>query len=181
MKGFKHYSEYEDNIIKSNYKTTRNGTIGSLIGRSSDSVKHRMKKLNLKRSPIEVSTMQKLPNSGQFKKGNTPHNTSKTGNGTIVKRKDRCGRVYKYIRTSLNVWELLQRVEYAKTYGSIPKGYVIYFKDGNSLNCKISNLECISNAELLRRNHHDIPEPIKKTKKLINKLSIAIKNQEKNG
>lgn len=183
MKGFKHYSEYEDNIIKANYKTTQNKVIGDIIGRSSDSVRHRMVLLNLKRTKQELLNIQKIPNSGHFKAGRLPHNTSKLGNGAIVIRKDKNGKPYKYIRTNLGVWELLQRVEYIKAHGNIPKGYVVYFKDGNSLNCKVSNLDCISRAqhlERLRQIHNDLPKPIKQTKKLINKLSRAIQNQEKN-
>lgn len=181
MKGYKHYNTKEDNIIKKHYKTKSNIAIGKLLGRSADSVKHRMKKLELKRTPNQVKRLLKAPNAGHFKKGRIPHNTSKIGNGAIVERREKSGRIYKYIRTSLGVWELLQRVNYAKKHGPIPSGHVVIFLDGNSLNCELSNLKCITKAEHLKRNYRDLPEPIKQTKRLINKLSRAIQTQEKNG
>ena len=45
------------------------------------------------------------------------------------------------------------RVVYQEHYGEIPKGYVIYHKDGNKENDNPENLEAISRAELLKRNN----------------------------
>jgi len=50
-----------------------------------------------------------------------------------------------------------KRISYARYqygYKEIPKGHIIYHKDGDPLNNKRSNLECISRAELCRRNCH---------------------------
>lgn len=44
------------------------------------------------------------------------------------------------------------RVIYQKCFGRIPKGYVIYHKDGDNKNDHPSNLEAISRKELQRRN-----------------------------
>jgi hypothetical protein len=49
-------------------------------------------------------------------------------------------------------WETEARVKWEKHRGSIPEKHVIYHTDGNSLNNKLSNLECISRAQLLWRN-----------------------------
>ena len=44
------------------------------------------------------------------------------------------------------------RKVYIETYGEIPKGYVIYHKNGDSFDDRPSNLEAISRAELMKRN-----------------------------
>lgn len=43
------------------------------------------------------------------------------------------------------LWELYNQMD-------VPKGYVVYCKDGNSENLDISNLELITRRELLKRN-----------------------------
>lgn len=45
------------------------------------------------------------------------------------------------------------RYNWIQVYGEIPKGYVIYHKDGDKYNDEIENLECISRAELIRINN----------------------------
>lgn len=97
----------------------------------------------------------------RFKKGNIPHNTHEDGNGAIVSRKDKSGRYYKYIRTSLGVWELYHRVLWEKEHGEIPDSHVIMFIDGNSENVCLENLKLISKTEHMYRNSmHDYPEEI---------------------
>lgn len=85
-----------------------------------------------------------------FKKGNLPGNTLKDGEITI--RKNKLGTPYFHIRLSLGKWEYLHRVLWEKENGTIPKGFNVSFKDGNTANCKIENLELISNAELMNKN-----------------------------
>jgi hypothetical protein len=86
----------------------------------------------------------------RFKKGNKPRQTKYDGAVTV--RRDKCGREYKMIRISESRWELLHRHLWEEHHGAIPAGYNIVFRDGNSLNCTVENLECISNEELLERN-----------------------------
>lgn len=79
-----------------------------------------------------------------FKKGQLPHNTKHDGAISIRKR-------YYWIRTSLKKWKQLHRYLWEEANGPIPKGMIITFKDGNSLNCTLENLEMISRQENLRR------------------------------
>lgn len=44
------------------------------------------------------------------------------------------------------------RVVYERAYGKIPKGYVIYHKDGDRHNDDIDNLVAISRSELMKKN-----------------------------
>lgn len=103
---------------------------------------------NAGRTGVRVS-----PHS-EFKKGNQPANTLHDGAITIRTDRDKNGRVfkYKYIRVAKGKWELYHRYVWKLLFGSIPLGNVIIFKDGDSMNCAIDNLECITKAENARRN-----------------------------
>lgn len=72
------------------------------------------------------------------------------------------------------------RYLYRKHYGSIPKGHKIRFKDGNTLNCVIENLECVSCAHMAQINsYHRYPIELKRTIRTLNKLNKTITNYEK--
>lgn len=118
-----------------------------------------------------------------FKKGQQPKNTYKQ-DGVIVVRYDHKkrenSRPYKWIRISVNKWKPLHRYIWKQVHGKIPKGHIIIFKDGNTMNCVIENLECISKQEnMLRNSKHDIPIEIIPTKLLINKINKKIQQHEK--
>lgn len=98
---------------------------------------------------MSAETIEKTK-ATRFKKGNKPHNTM--FDGAITIRKDSNGGQYMYIRISKDNWELYHQVVYRKEFGAIPKGHLLRFKDGNSLNVTIENLECITKAEHARRN-----------------------------
>jgi hypothetical protein len=88
--------------------------------------------------------------STRFKKGNVPHNTRSDFEISI--RKDKSGIPYQYIRVSMGKWELLQRHVWEHHHGKIPAKHVISFRDKNSLNCNIDNLELLSMADNALRN-----------------------------
>lgn len=113
-----------------------------------------------------------------FKKGSIPHNSKRTGSEVL--RKDKSGKEYLMIKVSgerklkhkhIHLWEMGN--------GKIIKGYNVVFKDGNSLNCCIENLECISNAELMQRNTiHRFPAELKSTIRLVKKLKRTINEKQ---
>ena len=97
----------------------------------------------------------------RFKKGNEPHNTNKKGNGAIVTRLASSGRNYKYIRIKKGVWELYHRVVWEKANGKIPDNHLVVFKDGNTENTNIENLNLITMTENMYRNSiHSYPREI---------------------
>jgi len=91
-----------------------------------------------------------LKNSGQFKKGHISANSKKDGD--IIIRKHSRGEKYYYIRIKPGKWKLYHRYLYELKYGKISDGYIVIFKDKNTLNCNIDNLELISQKENMRRN-----------------------------
>lgn len=115
-----------------------------------------------------------------FKKGNIPHNVLEVG--TEVIRTDRQGRPHRFVKVAgmrklvpkhIHIWECAN--------GKVEKGYNVIFKDGNTMNCDLSNLRCISDAELMLMNTiHRYPKELKEVIKLTNKLKRTINAKEQN-
>lgn len=115
-----------------------------------------------------------------FKKGHTPANTK--FNGAITKRRDKTGRPYYFIRLAKAKWELCHRYLWEKANGPIPNGCNIVFKDGNTLNCVLENLECLTDKELMEKNTiQRYPEELKTQIRKVKKLSRLIKKIQGNG
>lgn len=132
-----------------------------------------------KGKPMPSEVYEKVKHT-MFKKGQTSLNALPIGNE--VNRFDkRTGKSYVMIKIESSL-KLVYKHTYVwqQHYGKVAKGYNIVFKDGNSMNCIIENLECISNAELMARNTiHRYPEELKSTIKIISKLNKRIKEHEK--
>lgn len=91
----------------------------------------------------------------QFKKGQLPSNTLKDLAVTIRydHPKTRSGRAYKWIRISKGKWIHYHRYLWEKANGPVPPKHMVAFRDGDSLNCRLSNLKMITMAENARRNY----------------------------
>lgn len=117
----------------------------------------------------------------RFITGQPPHNS--LPDFTEVTRKDKAGKPYIMIKAPgerklkykhIWLWEKENKT-------LLPKGYNIVFKDGNTQNITIDNLECISNAELMVRNTiHRYPTEIKSVIRLSNKLKRTINAKKQN-
>lgn len=168
-----------DDFLKGNYLVMPVKQMCEVIGKSSTYTFNRMKTLGLE-VPMELRAERKVmtqirpgnvpSNKGKrqvdymtaegiersrqtgFKKGHLPHNSLGVKDGDIRVRIDKGGREYKWIRVALSEWVMLHRLMWEKAFGPIPKGMVIYFKDGDSLNCQIENLGMMSKAENAIRN-----------------------------
>ena len=83
--------------------------------------------------------------SGQFKKNHIPHNHVPVGTVTVVH-----GDKLIQVRETGEQWErwrYLSRVVWEEHNGPIPEGMYISFKDGDNMNCDISNLMMINRPE----------------------------------
>lgn len=90
-------------------------------------------------------------NSGQFPKGNIPQNYKEPGYVAI--RRDKSGKDYWFIKSEADKTMVpLHRYLWLKHVGKIPDGMILRFKDGNTLNCDIDNLELITRAEHMKKN-----------------------------
>lgn len=100
----------------------------------------------------------------QFKKGDRPVNEMPVG--TIVVNSDGYKLRKKQMEgTMWERWEMLHRAVWTEHNGPIPEGMVVGFKDGNTLNCDLSNLMLLSKREVpqirfLRSEDPDITDAV---------------------
>lgn len=182
------FTEEEDQFIKDHYLSLPAFFMEKLLGRPKGTVRQRIPLLGLTipdaiksafikdgffkkgtvpankgKKLIDYVSPEKIGNikRTQFKKGQKPKNT--LHDHAVVKRKDKTGVTYLYIRVSLSKWVPLQRYVWQQKHGIIPEGHNIIFKDRNTLNCNIDNLEIVSNAQLMILNsaHRFGPEIFK--------------------
>ena len=114
---------------------------------------------------------------GLWKKGHKPINTAKDGD---IRWREGLG--YFHIRISEGNWVLYHRFLWEQTYGKIPEGFNIVFVDGNRKNCDISNLKCISDAELASLNTiQRYPKELVQLMQLNRKLKKQIDKSSNNG
>ena len=196
-----------DMFLKKNYLKIPIKTIAPEIGKSDTFVRTRLRQLGLvipselaarrradnyykpgvtpfnKGKKVSKETYKKMKRT-MFKKGHIPA-TTKPRDGVITIRHDHYnrfnGRRYKWIRLSPGKWDLYHRYKWKKHRGPIPKSHIVWFKDGDTMNTKLSNLELIHRGEGARRNgrsFRSLPEPLQKTKKLINKLQNVIHEKQ---
>lgn len=142
--GVKKSPEYIDAMLKASYEKLAES------GKSHRFVKGQVPPNKGKKLPPEV--VEKMRPT-MFKPGHLPHNTNYDGHISI--RADKTGKSYAYVRVRLGVYKLLHREIWEINNGPIPEGYIVVFKDGNSQNITIDNLELITKEENLRRNYHD--------------------------
>ena len=135
------------------------------------------KKTRFKKGHVPWSKGKKLPthpNSRKylFQKGHRPHNTKEDGTISI---RDINGKPYQFIRISLNNWKLYHRHIWENQHGPIPEGMHCSFKDGNTMNCEIENLELITRGEMMNRNTiSQYPLELQQTIRSINILNKKI-------
>lgn len=90
-----------------------------------------------------------------FKKGGLPPNT--LHDGCIRIRNLKSGKIkkpFKFIRVSKGKWEMLQVHNWIKTNGPVPDDMMVTFKNGDTLNCEVDNLELITKEESMRRTRN---------------------------
>lgn len=174
-------TEEQEAYLKANYLTMPVKAMCKVLQVSNCCLTGRMRKLGLV-VPPEIIAKRKLANqfkpglvpvnkgkkqteymsaeaiertkSTRFKKGIVPHN-SYNEPGKIVTRtdhKDRSGRKYKWLCLKLGVWVLYHKHLWEQKNGKVPAGHCLWFKDGDSMNCNLENLELITRKENRFRN-----------------------------
>lgn len=117
----------------------------------------------------------KGPNKTSFKKGDKPANYMPVGT-------ERFKEGYWQIKVAegINQWKLKHRVLWEERYGTIPKNRVLLFKDSNSQNLDLDNLELINRKELVelsRNNFKQVPIELKPTVRALVKLQIKMNDR----
>ena len=206
MLGRTNFTKKEDEFIKANYLKLPVKTIAKKINRSEAGISGALKRLGLV-IPKELSVQRKqigMYRKGQvafnkgkkqsefmcpeaiektkatrFQKGQLPHNSKGVKNGDITIR-DVNRKPYKWIRICLGKWEMLHVNNWEKINGHVPEGYILRFKDGDTMNCEPINLELIDRKTNMELNSiHRYPPHVKKSIRLISKLKKEIINIQK--
>ena len=119
------------------------------------------------------------PNSGNFRKGQTPVNTRPLGAERITKdgfteikireRNPYTGAATRYKHKHVHIYEQL--------HGRVPEGCCVFFRDGDRFNFEPGNLVLISRAELVRlnqANYKEVPAELKPSVLALAKLTTKI-------
>lgn len=114
----------------------------------------------------------------RFKPGQMPHTWNPIGteritrDGYLERKMTDTGITRRdYVPVHRLVWEA--------QHGKVPAGHAIAFVDGDKRNIEIGNLECISRAELMRRNTiHNYPKEIAELVQLRGALTRQINKRE---
>lgn len=86
------------------------------------------------------------------------------------------------IKASIKRYERKSHYLWRKAGRKIPRGYIIDYKDGNSRNCTLENLELISRVEMAWRKklqYHQLNDDIKSTFSAFVKLKEGINQRKK--
>lgn len=168
------FTTEEDDFLRANYLTLPAKRMSLLLGRREATARQRMKILGIE-VPIEIiqkfkkesrfkpgqpswnKGMKGLQIGGketQFKKGGEPHNTKPEGAISIRTETMKNGvkRSYQYLRLSKGNWKPLHVHIWEQANGPVVKGIAIVFKDGDTMNCELENLESLTRKELRIRN-----------------------------
>lgn len=88
----------------------------------------------------------------QFKKGNVPYDYKPIG--TISRRHDKNGHDYYWIKIKdPKTWQPLHVKIWTDANGPVPKGSIVTFCNGDTLDCRLDNLICITRSEHAVMNH----------------------------
>jgi len=90
----------------------------------------------------------------QFKKGLKPHTTKPVGTISLRRESSNTKSYDYYIKYMEHKWKPLRQYVWEQVKGSIPAGHIVVYKGGKRHDYAIDNLECITRAELAKRNHH---------------------------
>lgn len=114
-----------------------------------------------------------------FKPGHLPHNTKHDLAETVrIHKSDNKPSVW--VRVGVSKWKQKSHLLWEETFGSIPDGMVVAFKDGDPMHVELNNLELISRSELMRRNSiQRYPKELKQAMKANSKLKKIIKQYGK--
>ena len=107
-----------------------------------------------------------------FKKGNKPHNFRPVGSERLTKD----GYVERKIANP-KTWKGVHVLVWEAAHGPVPAKHKVIFKDNNKLNNELSNLECVSYADAMRRNSIvRYPADLRFAMKTLKKLKKQINN-----
>ncbi|QIP16796.1 HNH endonuclease [Spirosoma aureum] len=157
------YTEAEKQYLRDHWQTMTIQQMADALGRKAGSVKSMgQKKMRLKKTHESLSTLSKRLNAGQFKKGSISSNAILDEAMPIRIRhshKKRGGLAYKWIRVAWKKWIMYHVYLWEQAYGPAPEGMIVVFKNKDTMDCRLDNLELITRQEHAIRNSGSINLP----------------------
>lgn len=139
----------------------------------------KMKLMKIKRTDKELAMIkQKNIETGSYARTGKKHHLYIHEGTIVIRYKIKSRRKYKWIKHEGKMVNL-HRLVWEQNFGPIPKGHKIYFKDGNTMNCKPENLEC-HKTKVTRYKKYFKPIPDVFLKQDIAKSSYAPKTHSFN-
>ena len=187
----KHWTPSDDATMRELYPNTPTKALTSTLDASDRAIYARANLLGLKKSPNYLATDaagrlghgkgidcrfqagQTPWNKGRafdsggrshetrFKPGQKPHTWNPVGHERVTKDGYRERKISDTGITRQD-YVGLHTLAWREAYGDVPPGHAVVFRDGNKENTDIGNLECITRAELMRRNsyHNNYPKDV---------------------
>jgi hypothetical protein len=189
VKKRRYWKQEEEANLREIYATTLTAELCAMFDRSIKCIYNKAVSMGLKKSPelIRAQAVERLTgpksvanrfqkgcatwNKGmkgldiggketRFKPGNFPQTWKPIGSERI----DSDGYVYRKVSDTRNKkvdWVMVHVLLWEQHNGPVPAGCAVVFKDGDKKNIDIENLECITRAELMRRNTvHRLPKEL---------------------
>jgi len=164
------WNKIDSDKFRNLYPDVSNKELAKLFGVSESSIINRATKLGIKKSQEYMSRGPgqfreghqawnkdikgiHLSRETEFKPGHIPANTKYNGCISLRIRKRRDGKYY-FIRLDKMIWIPYHRYLWEKYYGPIPEGRIVAFKDRDTLNVCLENLELITRKENMDRNRN---------------------------
>lgn len=191
------FKAWEDNVMRKHYRNTLNADLAKALGRSVPSILNRARRLGLVKDPdfilefgrfqkghVPANKGKKMPYNAnvartQFKKGIIPPNTVPVGTEVV----DKEGYLKRKVSDRKDVparrnWKYVHRMVWEEHNGPVPKGSIVVFKNGDSSDIRIENLECITRAQHAIRNRDKYPEDIHRLTQMIGALNRQINKRK---
>lgn len=198
-----------DRYLKRNYLKVPQKVMAKNVGKSGTFIKIRLRQLGLeipqitrdnfkaanqfKRGHISANKGKKMPadvyekcKATMFSKSHKPQNR-KPGKHHLSIRTDKTGRPYIYIKIKDSRWILYHRYLWMRAHGitRMSSRKILRFKNGDSSDVRLDNLELVDRAEHMRRNTYlNLPPELQDTIRLKARLTRTInklQNQQDNG
>ena len=205
MRAYSMWTEAEIEYLRQIYPDHSNEYCSQFLHRSKKACQMMAQKLGISKTP-EFAKQQREKN--QFRKGHTPfnkgkkwehfmseegmrnsaktqfsgqpHNTRPPGY-EMLRTADKKGRRYWWIKPADGRRMMPKhRWLWEQAYGSIPKGYNVQFKDGDTTNCVLDNLYLITRDKQMRENFDNMPAEDKAAmwKKITERRNESIKRDK---
>lgn len=176
---YRYWSKEEEAYLRKHYGRRRVAEMTAQLGRSVRAIEKKAVKMGLaskrKGSPLykaaaDRSRHPRITHYAEDHHSWRPPLEPWEQSGRMMIKRTPHGRPYPYTRY------LIEKERGKK----LAPSQVVFHRDGNPLNCELSNLEVISRAQLARRNSiYRYPEEVIKTIRAFSKLKKAIRHAEK--